>query len=83
MKGVGDVVERVSASAAVQRIKKLDAWGGNQISIFSRHLHHDHLGSVDAVTNASGAVLGEKISFDPFGGGGARATGRATLMPPA
>ncbi|MBK8307491.1 MAG: hypothetical protein IPL00_10410 [Gammaproteobacteria bacterium] len=64
----GDVVERVSASAAVQRIKKLDAWGGNQISIFSRHLHHDHLGSVDAVTNASGAVLGEKISFDPFGG---------------
>ncbi|MBK6287321.1 MAG: hypothetical protein IPG20_03890 [Gammaproteobacteria bacterium] len=79
----GDVVERVSASAAVQRIKKLDAWGGNQISIFSRHLHHDHLGSVDAVTNASGAVLGEKISFDPFGGGGARATGRATLMPPA
>jgi hypothetical protein len=30
-------------------------------------LHRDHLGSVDAVTSASGVLLNEKTSFDPFG----------------
>lgn len=32
----------------------------------TRYMHRDHLGSVSAVTNESGALL-ERLSFDPFG----------------
>ena len=31
-----------------------------------RYLHHDHLGSVDTVTDAAGAVV-ERLSYDAFG----------------
>jgi hypothetical protein len=41
------------------------AIGGNQPSSL-RYMHHDHLGSVAAVTNEAGAVL-ERLAFDPWG----------------
>ena len=31
-----------------------------------RYLHHDHLGSVDVVTGATGTVI-ERLSYDAFG----------------
>ena len=31
-----------------------------------RYLHADHIGSIDVVTDASGAVV-ERLSFSPFG----------------
>ena len=37
-------------------------WG----PVDTRYLHKDHLGSVDVVTDANGAVL-ERLSFDPWG----------------
>jgi RHS repeat-associated protein len=41
------------------------AIGANQPSSL-RYMHHDHLGSVAAVTNETGAVL-ERLAFDPWG----------------
>jgi RHS repeat-associated protein len=41
------------------------AIGGNQASSL-RYMHHDHLGSVAAVTSDTGAVI-ERLAFDPWG----------------
>jgi len=38
----------------------------NATTTSTRYLHYDHLGSVTAITNESGAVL-ERLAYEPFG----------------
>jgi hypothetical protein len=40
------------------------AIGGNQASSL-RYLHHDHLGSVAAVTDGTTGTVIERLAFDP------------------
>ena len=47
-----------------ERVVAVVTQGGPQAGTL--YVHVDHLGSVDALTSASGAVLGHR-SYDPFG----------------
>ena len=74
---VGGLYEQVSRTgAATEHVHYIFA-GGMRIAVETaseaanssaklRYLHQDHLGSVDVVTNESGAVV-ERLSFGAFG----------------
>jgi len=63
----GSVEQRAFISAggqAVAIVKTTTAGGTTSTS--TRYLHRDHLGSIAAITNESGAVL-ERLAYEPFG----------------
>lgn len=71
---IDKIYEQVTKGASVED-KHFILAGGKAIAIYTEktaasatthYLHHDHLGSVDVVTDATGAVL-ERSSFSPFG----------------
>ena len=71
---LGKIYEQVTKGTSVEDKHYIVA-GGKVIAIYTEktataptthYLHHDHLGSVDVITNESGAVL-ERTSFSPFG----------------
>ena len=74
---VGELFEAVAQTgAATRRVHHIFA-GPERIAVYTddgapsssptlHYLHRDHLGSVDAVTDASGAVV-ERLSYDAFG----------------
>ena len=74
---VGAVFEEVSKTGeATRRVHYIFA-GGERVAVYTsddapvsttrlRYLHTDHLGSVDTVTDETGAVV-ERLSYDAFG----------------
>jgi YD repeat-containing protein len=64
--GTVRTVKRVQATGTARWVRRIDESGGI-IGTSWLYLHRDHLGSVDAVTSASGVLLNEKTGFDPFG----------------
>lgn len=64
--GSYDLVQRTDLSDGVRHIRTRTT-GGVYASRFE-YVHRDHLGSVATVTDAAGALLNNKIPFDPFGG---------------
>jgi RHS repeat-associated protein len=60
-----DIVQRIQLTPVVRQIRRRDA-ATQAWQVVHEYAHRDHLGSVDAVTDASGAVL-QRTSFDPFG----------------
>jgi len=72
---VGGLYERVTKPSGVIEHKHYIMAGGEAIAIRTlrsnsaddtRYLHKDHLGSVDTITNESGAVV-QRLSYDAFG----------------
>ena len=77
IKYVGTLFEQVGKTGAATRYVNYIFAGSKRVAIYTtdnaatpspmlRYLHRDHLGSVDTVTNESGAVV-ERLSFDAFG----------------
>ncbi|VAW78390.1 hypothetical protein MNBD_GAMMA13-952 [hydrothermal vent metagenome] len=71
---IGKLYEQISKAGTTERKHYIIA-GGRTIAIYSdkgagqtttQYLHHDHLGSVDVITDASGAAV-ERLSFAAFG----------------
>jgi RHS repeat-associated protein len=72
---IGGLYERETPAAGPARHKHYIAAGGALVAVLTtrsgspdetRYLHKDHLGSVDVVTDATGAVV-ERLSFDAWG----------------
>jgi RHS repeat-associated protein len=61
-----NLVQRTDLSASVRHVRTRTT--GGVITARFEYLHRDHLGSVDVVTSAAGAILNDKLSFDAFGG---------------
>jgi RHS repeat-associated protein len=61
-----DVVQRIQLTPVVRQVRRRNA-ATQTWQVVHEYAHRDHLGSIDAVTDASGAVL-QRTSFDPFGG---------------
>jgi RHS repeat-associated protein len=64
--GANDLVQRTDVTATVRHLRT-HATGGAFSSRFE-YAYRDHLGSVDALTDASGTLLNNKTSHDAFGG---------------
>lgn len=74
---VGGIFERETMGATTRDTHFVPA-GGEIVAVYTaehtgaatlqktRYLHHDHLGSVQTITNESGAMV-EVLSFDPWG----------------
>jgi RHS repeat-associated protein len=54
-------------TAVVRQIQRRNATTQTWEAAYFEYAHRDHLGSVDAITDGSGAIL-QKTSFDPYGG---------------
>lgn len=59
-------MQRTDLSTGVRHVRVRYASNGTYGAWFE-YVHRDHLGSVAVVTNASGAQLIDKLSYDPFG----------------
>jgi len=69
---VGKLYEQVTIGTQIEQKHYIIA-GGKTVAIYSdkgngaiHYLHHDHLGSVDVITDETGVVI-ERLSFSPFG----------------
>jgi len=63
----GSVEQRAFITAGGQAVAVVKTTtAGGTTSTGTRYLHRDHLGSVTAITNESGAVL-ERLAYEPFG----------------
>jgi RHS repeat-associated protein len=65
--GTHDRIQRVQVTAAERQIRRRNASTQTWEAAYYEYAHRDHLGSVDAITDGTGAVL-QKTSFDPYGG---------------
>ena len=74
---VGRLFEQVAETGKATRYVHYIFAGPERVAIYTsddapssspsvRYLHHDHLGSVDTITDESGAVV-ERLSYDAFG----------------
>ena len=77
IKYVGTGFEQIAKTGEATRYVHYLFAGGERVAIYTeddaptpsetlRYLHTDHLGSVDAITDESGAVV-ERLSYDAFG----------------
>ena len=74
---VGGLFEQIAQTGAATKYLHYIFAGNARVAIYTtddaptpdtslRYLHQDHLGSVDTITDESGAVV-ERLSYDPFG----------------
>ncbi len=72
---IGGLYEKVEKTGQATQEKHFIRAGNQTIAIFTdrssgtdttEYLHRDHLGSIDTITDANGAIV-EKLSFDAFG----------------
>jgi len=63
----GSIEQRAFINAGGQAIAIVKTTtAGNATTTSTRYLHRDHLGSITAITDESGAVL-ERLAYEPFG----------------